>query len=73
MTAPRNLDELRSVKDPVAQGLAAKAYIEAREEAIREARRIRDTAIRTYLENHGAAATARAFEVSLALVKAVRR
>lgn len=73
MSAPRTLDELRSVRDPLAQALAAKSYIERAEDAARQARRVRDAAIREYLKEHGPTETAKACGVSLATVKALRR
>ncbi len=70
---PRNLDELRAVTDPAAQALAAKSYIEQREQAIKDARRIRDAAIRRLLETRGVTDTARTCGVSVSLVKALNR
>jgi AraC-like DNA-binding protein len=73
MTTPANLDELRRVKDPAARALAAAAYIAAREEAIREARRIRDAAIVEYAKEHSISQTAKACGVSESTVKVVTR
>ena len=70
---PRNLDELRSVRDPAERALAAKAYIAQREDAITAARRIRDDAIRVYSEAHSISETAAACGVSPATVKVVKR
>lgn len=70
---PRNLEELRAVSDPAERAIAAKAYIEAREEAISEARQIRDEAIRAYAKTHSISETAAACGVSPATVKVVRR
>lgn len=71
--APRTLDELQAVQDPAAQALAAKLYIEQREQAIRDARRIRDAAIRRYSKDHSLTETAAACGVSVATVKVVTR
>jgi hypothetical protein len=70
---PNNLQELRAVPDPATRAKAAAAYIEARETAIKEARQIRDDAIREYSEAHSLAETAAACGVSIATVKVVRR
>jgi hypothetical protein len=73
VTTPRNLDELRSVKDPAAKVAAAHAYIQQRQEAIAQARQIRDAALRQLAAQLGVTATARACRVSVSHVKAVRR
>lgn len=73
MTAPGSLDELKSIKDPAERALAAKAYIERREQAIREARAIRDEAIRAYGDTHSLSQTASACGVSITVVKQVKR
>lgn len=70
---PRNLDEVRAVTDPVARALAAAAYIEARESAIEEARRIRDAAVREVRKTLSISKTAAACGLSPATVKAVTR
>lgn len=70
---PRKLDELRAVADPASRAVAAKDYIEAREQAIREARAIRDDAIRVYARNHSISETAEACGVSPATVKVIKR
>lgn len=70
---PRNLDELRAIREPAARAVAAKAYIEQREQAIKEARQLRDDAIRAYSETHSISETAVACEVSPATVKVIRR
>lgn len=73
MTPPGTLDELRAIRDPAARALAAKAYIERREQAIRDARAIRDDAIRRYSETHSLSQTAAACGVSVTVVKQVKR
>lgn len=70
---PRNLDELRKVRHPAEQALAAAAYIAEREKAISEARRIRDEAVRRYRKNHSLSETAAACGVSVATVKSITR
>lgn len=70
---PRNLAELRDIRDSAARALAAKDYIEARQEAIREARQIRDDAVRAYAETHSISETAAACGISPATVKVIRR
>lgn len=69
MAGPRNLDELRAVRDPAQRALAAAAYIEQREQAIAEARSVRDDAIRALLGEHGPTKTARMCGVSVSHVK----
>jgi hypothetical protein len=72
MAAPRTIDELKAVADPGARITAAALYIENGEAKIREARHIRDTAIRALAEAHGPAEAARLAGVSLSTVKLVR-
>lgn len=73
MSSPRNLAEVRAVREPAARALAAKAYADARREAIREVLVIRDEAIRELLADHGPTEVARLCGVSLSHVKLVRR
>jgi hypothetical protein len=70
---PRNLQELRAIREPAARALAAKAYIEQREEAIKDARRIRDEAVLEYSETHSLSETAAACGISIGTVKVIRR
>lgn len=70
---PRNLDELRAVKDPIARALAAAAYIAEREQAIETARRIRDDAVREVRKTLSISKTAVACGISEATVKAIKR
>lgn len=70
--APPNLEALHAIKDPAKQVLAAKAYIEAREKAIDQARGIRDAAIRALLAKHGPTQVATMAQVSVSHVKSVR-
>lgn len=70
--APRNMDELRAIKDPEQRANAATAYIEAGEEKIREARRIRAEDIRALVKKHGLAETSRRLNLNLSTVKAIR-
>lgn len=51
---------------------AADAYIVARQEAIKEARAIRNADVRHLVAEHGLAATARMTGMPLATVKSVR-
>lgn len=71
--SPANLDALRAVVDPAERAQAALAYVAARQEAIAEARRIRDAAIRELVDDRGVTATAREVGLSVSQVKAVRR
>ncbi len=73
-TPPRNIDALRAIIDAAEQARAAKSYVEQREEAITEAKAIRDLAIRSLLlEGHTSAAVAEMTGMSPSHVKAVRR
>lgn len=73
MSVPRNLDELRKIRDHTERANAAAAYIAERESAIRQAREIRDTAImRLVNSGAGIAATARECGVSISHIKFVR-
>jgi DNA invertase Pin-like site-specific DNA recombinase len=67
------LDELRAIREPAARAVAAKAYIEQREQAIKEARQIRDDAVRAYSKTHSISETANMCGVSQATVKVIRR
>lgn len=69
---PRNLEDLRSVKDPAARAKAARSYVDQRQEAIQSALAVRDAAIREVLQNHGPSETARLCDVSLSTVKLAR-
>ena len=69
---PRNLAELRAVKAPAARAAAARAYVEQRQQAIREALAVRDAAIRELLRDNGPAEVARLCGVSLSTVKLAR-
>ena len=73
VTAPRTLDELGAITDPAERALAAKAYIEQRQDAVRIARDIRDEAVRTYAQTHSRSQTAAACGVSVTGVKQVKR
>jgi AraC-like DNA-binding protein len=70
---PRNLDELRAVKDPARRAQDAAAYIVEREKAIKAARQIRDAAIVEYAKEHSISQTAKACGVSESTVKVVTR
>lgn len=73
MTGPKNLAELKKIRDPAERALAAKAYVADRQEAIREANAVRDEAIVGLLTaGQGVTATARACGVSVSHVKIVR-
>jgi hypothetical protein len=72
VTTPPNLDALRAIPDAAVRAAAAGRYIEARQDAIREALAIRDEAILTMLPAFGVTQTARFAEVSISTVKLVR-
>jgi len=73
MSGPRNLAELRKIRDPIERALAAKAYVAERQDAIRQANTVRDDAIRALLKaGNGVTATARACGVSVSHVKLVK-
>lgn len=68
----RNLDALRALPPGVERVAAADAYIAEREEAIKDARAIRNADIRALIAEHGLAATARLTGLSLSTVKLVK-
>jgi hypothetical protein len=70
--APRNLDELRAIKDPQELIQAAHAYIEAGETKLSDARKLRDEAVRVLVKKHGLAETARRTGLSQSTVKMIR-
>lgn len=70
---PANLTELKAVKSATERAIAAGAYITAREEAIAEARKVRDDAVRAVAAEVGPTKAAQACGVSLSLVKVVTR
>ena len=72
MTTPRTLDDLRAMPPGPTRVAAANAYISQREEAITEARRLRNADIRALVEEKGLAETARLTGMKLATVKAAR-
>ena len=55
VTSPRNLDQLRAMPPGLDRIKAADAYISEREEAIRQARSIRDGDVRTLVAAQGVA------------------
>ena len=69
---PANIEELMAIKDPAKQAIAARDYIQVRENAIQHARNIRDVAINELLKTHGVAEVARMCDVSVSTVKLVR-
>lgn len=69
---PRNLDELRKMRAGPRRIAAADAYIAEHDEAIKEARAIRNSDIREIADEQGSAATARLLGMPLATVKAIR-
>jgi hypothetical protein len=71
--APKTLAELIKIPDAAERARAAKLYIERAEQAKRNAQLVRDDAIRDLLETHGPTATARLCDVSVSLVKLVRK
>lgn len=66
---PHTLDELLKMAPGLARAEAIRAYIEAGEQKIREARRLRDADLRTLAAEHGPAKAARLTKVSLSTVK----
>lgn len=70
---PRTLADLAAVSDPAARAQAARAYIEQREKAIREAIAIRDTALRLCAERWGPTETMRRTGYSLSTIKTARK
>lgn len=66
------MDALRAIKDPEERANAATAYIEAGEERIREARRMRAEDIRKLVKQHGLAETSRRLNLKLSTVKSIR-
>jgi hypothetical protein len=69
---PRNLTELRALPAGAARVAAADHYIDEREDAIKQARAIRNADIRELVAEHGLAKTARLLDIPLSTVKAVR-
>jgi len=69
---PRNLDALRAMPPGPERIAAADAYISEREDAIKEARAIRNADVRALVTEHGLATTARMTGLSLSTVKLVR-
>lgn len=72
MSGPRNLEELASIADDAGLVTAAQVYIAERESAVRQARGLRDAAIRRLCDEMGVARTARATGMSVSHVKAAR-
>ena len=71
VTVP-NLQELRRMAPGIERIQAADAYIAEREQAIEEARKLRDADIRTLIELHGPAKAARLAGRSLSTIKIIR-
>lgn len=69
---PKTIDELRAVRDPEARVKAADAYIHNGTEKLKEARRLRDEAIRALVALHGPSEAARRAGVSLSTVKLIK-
>lgn len=69
---PRNLTELRDMPSGPERIAAADQYIAEREDAIKEARAIRNADVRALVAEHGPAAAARMTGLSLSTVKLVR-
>lgn len=72
MTVPRNLEQLRVTHPDLEQVKAADAYIAQREEAIREARAIRDAAVRRLIAKHGPAKTRDLTGYSASTIRLIR-
>lgn len=72
MSAPPNINALRAMTPGPERIRAADDYIAQREEAIRDARRIRDDDIRALVAEHGPAEAARRSGRSLSTVKLVK-
>lgn len=73
MTAPpANLAELRVIPDAGDRARAATAYVEARERAIVEARKVRAEAVLQLVETEGVAAAARRSGLSDTTVRTIR-
>lgn len=72
-TPPRTLDELRGITGDENQVHAADAYLERVADFQRQARAIRDAAIRRLIAQHGPSEAARRAGVSLSTVKALKR
>lgn len=70
--APANLAELRVIADPGERALAATAYVEARERAIVEARKVRAEAVLELVATEGVAAAARRSGLSDTTVRGIR-
>jgi len=70
---PPNLGALRVIPDPGERARAATAYVQAREEAIVAARKVRDEAVLELVATVGPAKAQRAAELSETTVRAIRR
>lgn len=68
----RTLDELRTVTNDEELIAAAAAYIAAGEAKLREARKLRNDAVRRLVVEHGPTRVARLTGMTLANVKAIR-
>lgn len=68
-----DLDELRAMPPGLDRIAAAEGCIANHEDAVREARRIRDDGIRAWAAEHGPAETARATGMPLPTVKVINR
>lgn len=69
---PANLDELRKISGVHSRVLAADRYIAAREQAIEQAREIRNAAIREIVDTYGVTETARLTGYHVSTIKAIR-
>lgn len=70
--APKSIAELRAVTGPEEIIAAAAAYIQQRQQAIAEARHIRDAALRVLANQVGPAEASRRTGISLSYVKAIK-
>lgn len=66
-------DSLAAIKDALERVKATDEYIEAGEEKLRQARELRNNAIRALVKEHGPSKTARLVGKSLAYVTSLRR
>jgi hypothetical protein len=66
--APRNIDELRAIKDPEELVRAAKDFIQRVEDTLTDARAARDTALAQLAEKHGPAKTQRMTGIALSTI-----
>jgi hypothetical protein len=71
--APRTLEQLKAIEDPAERARSVKLYIERVDKAKRDAQAVRTEAIRLVLKSNGVTATAKLCDVSVSLVKLVRK